>query len=134
MNRNGSDLNSQNSNVSAYIEGLDEPRRSLCARLREVTAGLPELDEGWAWRRPVYAFKGKHVCYMVANQNDVNFGFYLGARLHDPRCLLKGTGADMRHLKFHNAEDVDADYVRGLLLQAIRLIAPLQARGSTMET
>lgn len=77
------------------------------------------IIEVWAWSRPCYQANGKHICYLVANKNDVNFGFDQGAHFDDPTSALKGTGANMRHLKFKDEAEIDDQLCRGFITQAV---------------
>ncbi|MEZ4661870.1 MAG: DUF1801 domain-containing protein [Caldilineaceae bacterium] len=111
-----------NQEVTAMIEGLNSPQKEICAQLRRlIDREFPALEEKWRWSRPVYATADGNICYMVANKNDVNFGFDHGAKLDDPKGLLKGTGANMRHTKIRKLEELDLDYCQVLLAQAIEI-------------
>ena len=46
--------------------------------------------------------------YVNAFKAHVNVGFFRGAELSDPNCLLEGTGKFMRHVKLRPEGDVDA--------------------------
>lgn len=108
--------------IDAYLAGLPSPQKEICSTIRDaLKQSFPDLEEAWKWSRPVYWLKGKYICYLVANKNDVNFGFERGAHLADPKGLLKGTGANMRHLKFKTLSDLDLDYARALVKQAIEM-------------
>jgi hypothetical protein len=41
----------------------------------------------------------QHFCYIAAQREYVNLGFYYGADLPDPEGLLEGTGKKLRHIK-----------------------------------
>jgi hypothetical protein len=89
-----------NSQVTVMIESLRSPQKEICTQLRMMIAeNFPMLEEKWRWSRPVYAIGKENICHMVANKHDVNFGFDHGAKLADPKELLMGTGANMRHIK-----------------------------------
>jgi hypothetical protein len=46
--------------------------------------------------------------YVNAFTAHVNVGFFRGAEIADPGCLLEGTGKFMRHVKLRPERDVDA--------------------------
>jgi hypothetical protein len=46
--------------------------------------------------------------YVNAFKAHVNVGFFRGAELSDPDCLLEGTGKFMRHVKLRPEGDLDA--------------------------
>lgn len=72
--------------------------------------GPKKMTEHFAWIAP-YA---KHVV----------LGFYYGAELPDPRGLLEGTGAKMRHVKLRRLEDLDRPGLRELLEASTRHRVP----------
>ncbi|MEZ4706489.1 MAG: DUF1801 domain-containing protein [Caldilineaceae bacterium] len=111
-----------NQEVTATIKGLDSPQKEICTQLRMMIGReFPNLEEKWRWSRPVYATGDGNICYMVANKNDVNLGFDHGAKLDDPKGLLKGAGANMRHIKIRKLEELDLGYCQELLAQAIQI-------------
>jgi hypothetical protein len=113
-----------NEQVTAMIAGLSSPRKEICEQLRAmIMTKFPELEETWGWSRPLYATNTGSVCYFVANKQDVNLGFEQGAHLADPKGLLRGTGANMRHIKIRTVEQLDLAYYATLLAQAIDLSA-----------
>jgi hypothetical protein len=62
--------------------------------------------------------KTEHFCYIMAQKNDVNLGFYYGAELPDPKKLLQGTGKLLRHVKIREAKAIDNPALRQLLKAA----------------
>ena len=57
--------------------------------------------------------------YLMPHRAWVNLGFFQGASLDDPRRLLEGTGARMRHLKVRTVADAERDGIRALLAAAL---------------
>jgi hypothetical protein len=53
--------------------------------------------------------------YVNAFKAHVNVGFFRGAELVDPECLLEGTGKFMRHVKLRPGSDVDATALTRLI-------------------
>ena len=45
--------------------------------------------------------------YVNAFKDHVNVGFFNGAQLKDPACLLEGTGKRMRHVKLWPGREAD---------------------------
>jgi hypothetical protein len=50
----------------------------------------------------------------------VQFGFFDGSALKDPKALLEGKGQYVRHIKVHNPSDIDERAFASLLRQAAR--------------
>jgi hypothetical protein len=58
---------------------------------------------------------------MKAFTNAVNFGFWWGVHLEDPKGLLQGTGEKMRHVKLTSLESIDEQALAGIIRQAVEL-------------
>ena len=72
----------------------------------------------------VFRFPGRKrgaFCNVAAYERHVNLVFYYGAYLPDPQGLLKGTGKQMRHLRFEPAGELRRSEVRGYIRSAIEL-------------
>jgi hypothetical protein len=57
--------------------------------------------------------------YVIPYADSLNLGFFHAAGLPDPAGLLRGTGANMRHVKLRTVEDARDPAVRALLEAAI---------------
>ena len=57
--------------------------------------------------------------YILPHAGWVNLGFYKGAELPDPKALLEGTGARMRHAKIRSVDDARRPAVRALVAAAL---------------
>ena len=58
--------------------------------------------------------------YILPYDGWVNLGFYKGADLKDPKNLLDGTGAKMRHVKIRSIEDANRPSIRALVKEALK--------------
>jgi hypothetical protein len=54
-------------------------------------------------------------CYIAGFSKHANLGFQHGANLPDPRNVLAGTGAFMRHIKFFKVEQTQARWLDAYL-------------------
>ena len=68
----------------------------------------------------------QHFCYLAPFKKHLNFGFMYGAHLPDPKGLLEGKGADLRHVKIRRAEDLERPALRNLVECASRYLPKLQ--------
>ena len=66
--------------------------------------------------------KSEHFCYISAQKDDVNLGFYYGAELPDTQGVLKGTGKKMRHIRFESQDDLRHKYLRSYIRSAIEFV------------
>jgi hypothetical protein len=57
---------------------------------------------------------------MNSAPDHVQFGFFAGARLKDPKGLLRGEGKFMRHIRLVKTSGIDEPAFRALLKQAAR--------------
>jgi len=60
--------------------------------------------------------------YIAAYSRHVNLGFYHGAELPDLHGALKGTGKQMRHIRFDSPDDLRHSYLRGYIRSAMELV------------
>jgi hypothetical protein len=108
--------------------------RELAYQLRTLVAAvLPEVVEvPWPkMRMASYGVgprkKSEHFCYISAQNDDVNLGFYYGAELPDPEGLLQGTGKLLRHVKIREPKAIRSRGLRQLLKVATKHRMPAQA-------
>jgi hypothetical protein len=57
----------------------------------------------------------EHFCYIAAQREYVNLGFYYGAVLPDPEGLLEGTGKNLRHIKVREVVEVAQPAIRKMI-------------------
>jgi Domain of unknown function (DU1801) len=71
------------------------------------------------------------VVYIGVYTKHINLGFYWGARMDDPKGVLKGSGKQMRHIQIKSRADLGTPVVRDYLRRA----APEGAvRSKTVKT
>jgi hypothetical protein len=107
--------------------------RELAYQLRDLVIKImPDVVEV-PWPRIRMASYGvgpkkqsEHFCYISAQKNDVNLGFYYGAELPDPEGLLQGTGKRLRHVKIREAKAIRSPALRTLLKAASTHRMPAQ--------
>jgi hypothetical protein len=99
--------------------------QKLAYQLRKLVAAvMPKVVEV-PWPRMRMASygvgpkkKSEHFCYISAQKDDINLGFYYGAELPDPERLLQGTGKLLRHVKIREPKAVRSPALRRLLKAA----------------
>ncbi len=82
------------------------------------------LDEALKWGKPCYASGGRNVAIIQPFKAHCALMFFEGARLDDPRGLLRSQGPNTRtarRLEFTDAAQVDARAVRSFVRQAVAL-------------
>ena len=107
--------------VDEYIDGLEGWKKDVATRVRGiVTEAAPEAKESVKWAQAVYEVNGPF-SYIKAFKNSVNFGFWRGVDIDDPKGLLQGSGEKMRHAKLTGIGDVDEEAFVGYVKQAVQL-------------
>jgi hypothetical protein len=57
--------------------------------------------------------------YVLPHPKWVNLGFYKGADLEDPKKLLEGSGAKLRHIKVQSMADAEHPDIRAMIEAAL---------------
>ena len=107
--------------VDGYISGLESWQAEIVSQVRGIILqAAPQAKESIKWAQPVYE-SGGPFAYMKAFKKAVNFGFWRGIDLDDPKGILEGSGDKMRHVKLTSLEDIDAAQFADLVRQAVEL-------------
>lgn len=107
--------------VDGYIASLEDWQAEIISRVRGIILGnAPHAKESIKWAQPVYESNGPFA-YMKAFKKAVNFGFWRGVDLDDPKGLLVGSGEKMRHVSLSNLEDIDEAQFARFVQQAVGL-------------
>ncbi len=108
-------------NVDDYMTKVAPWQRAIIEKLREVVVtAAPHATESIKWGQPVYEHKGPF-SYIKAHAAQVNFGFWRGAELEDPKRMLQGEGERMRHVKIIENHIIDDVSLVALVKQAVSL-------------
>jgi len=107
--------------VDGYISGLESWQAEIVSQVRGIILQTaPQARESIKWAQPVYESVGPFA-YMKAFKKAVNFGFWRGIDLDDPKGILEGSGDKMRHVKLTSLEDIDAAQFADFVRQAVEL-------------
>jgi uncharacterized protein YdhG (YjbR/CyaY superfamily) len=108
------------SKASSQARNLANGLRKLICQVMPAVVEVP-------WPRMRMASYGvgskkqsEHFCYISAQKNDANLGFYYGAELPDPEELLQGSGKLLRHVKVREQKAIANPALRRLLRIASR--------------
>ncbi|HEY1959057.1 MAG TPA: DUF1801 domain-containing protein [Polyangiaceae bacterium] len=109
------------SSVDEYVSKVVPWQRTVIEKLRNVVkAAAPSASESIKWGQPVYEHKGPF-SYIKAHATHVNFGFWRGAELDDPKRVLQGEGERMRHVRILETHALDELTLAALVKQAVAL-------------
>jgi hypothetical protein len=70
------------------------------------------------WGNGCWVKGAEPVSYVYSATDHVQFGFFRGAALEDPKRLLEGNGKFVRHIKLRKSADIDERAFSALLRQA----------------
>jgi hypothetical protein len=109
--------------VASYIAKLKGEQKAIVEQLhRLMLETAPKVKHSIKWSQPVYE-EGGPFAHIKAFASHVNFGFWRGAQLPDPKKLLSGAGERMRHIKITSAKDINRKAYQDFIKTAIELNA-----------
>jgi|ERR1700751_5218604 hypothetical protein len=104
-----------------YFVDQSPRNRSIIRRLRTfVKRVAPTLQESVKWGNGCWLLGKVPVAYVYSAPDYVQFGFFRGSGLKDPRRILEGKGQCVRHIKVRKTSDIDESAFTLLLQQAAR--------------
>lgn len=80
----------------------------------------PRLEESVKWGQGCWLKGNTPIAYVHCEDDYVQFGFFGGSVLKDPKGLLNGKGKFVRHIKVVTRTDIDEAAFAALLKQAAR--------------
>ena len=110
----------QYASFNDYLMDQTSGNRSIIRALRQFVKRMaPELQETVKWGNGCWVGGNGPVAYVHAETGYVQFGFFYGSLLSDPKRLLEGSGKYVRHIKVYDPSDIDSRAFSALLKQAM---------------
>lgn len=104
-----------------YLADQSPRNQTIIRALRRfVKRAAPKLEESVKWGNGCWLNENDPVSYVYASEDHVQFGFFGGSALDDPKGLLEGEGKFVRHIKLRKTSDMDERTFKALLRQAAR--------------
>ena len=104
-----------------YLEGQSPGNQAIIRALRRfVKRAQPGLSEAVKWGNGCWINRKGPVAYVYSAPEYVQFGFFHGSALKDPKALLEGAGKFVRHVKVHSPSGIDEPAFAALLRQAVK--------------
>ena len=104
-----------------YLDDQQPKNQAIIRALRRfVKRTAPGLRETVKWGNGCWIGSTGPVAYVYSATEYVQFGFFRGSSLSDPRGLLEGTGEYVRHIKVRAPSAIDRRAFAPLLEQAAR--------------
>lgn len=102
-----------------YLKDQSSENQAVIRALRRfVKRVTPKLNEAVKWGNGCWIGTNGPVAYVYSASGYVQFGFFHGSALKDPKGLLEGKGKFVRHTKVHDASEIDEKAFAALLTQA----------------
>ena len=102
-----------------YLEDQGSKNREIIRALRRFVKRVePGLSETVKWGNGCWIGRNGPVAYVYSDIGFVQFGFFNGSSLKDPKRLLEGKGRYVRHTKVRAPSDIDERAFAALLRQA----------------
>ena len=108
-------------NFDEYLVAQSPKNQAIIRALRRFVKRIePELSEAVKWGNGCWIGTKGPVAYVYSDTNFVQFGFFRGSSLNDPKGLLEGKGQYVRHIKVRNRSAIDEAAFSALLRQAAK--------------
>ena len=102
-----------------YLEDQDPKNQAVIGALRRFVKRVePKLKESVKWGNGCWIGSNGPVAYVYSATEYVQFGFFRGSSLKDPRGLLEGEGKFVRHTKVREPSEINEQAFAALLKQA----------------
>jgi hypothetical protein len=102
-----------------YLEDQGPKSQEIIRALRKLVRRVePGLSETVKWGNGCWIGQKGPVAYVHTDTGCVQFGFFNGSSLKDPKGLLEGKGRYVRHTKVRAPADIDQRAFAALLRQA----------------
>ena len=102
-----------------YLKDQDPKNQAVIRALRKFVKGVePGLSEAVKWGNGCWVGSHGPVAYVYSAEGYVQFGFFRGSSLKDPKGLLEGKGQYVRHTKVRDPSGIDERAFAALLRQA----------------
>jgi hypothetical protein len=102
-----------------YLKDQSPKNQAIIRALRRFVKRVePELTEAVKWGNGCWVGTNGPVAYVYSAAGYVQFGFFRGSALKDPKGLLEGDGEYVRHAKVRAPSAIDERALAALLRQA----------------
>ncbi len=102
-----------------YLEDQSSKNQEIIRALRTLVKRVePGLSETVKWGNGCWVGRKGPVAYVYSDTGWVQFGFFYGSSLKDPKGLLEGKARYVRHTKVRAPADIDKRAFAALLKQA----------------
>jgi len=99
-----------------------EPKQKrMVSVLRKLMKKVaPTMTESVKWGNGVWLGLEWPVAFLHAKEDHLQFGFFGGTGLLDPKKLLQGSGKHVKHIKIYKLSDIQEQAFTRLIKQAVK--------------
>jgi uncharacterized protein YdhG (YjbR/CyaY superfamily) len=102
--------------ITAYVDALDEPKRTTLQKLREMILDvIPEAEQGLSYQVPAFRLRGKVVAGFAAFQNHLSYLPFSGSVFPELREDLVAYSKSKGALRFAIDEPLPKEIVEKLI-------------------
>ncbi len=106
--------------IDAYLDGLEEPKRTTLARLRQTILEIvPEAEQGISYGLPAFKVRGKTIAGFAAFKNHLSYLPHSGSVFPQLKDELQGYTTSSGALRFGIGQPLPVPLVEKLI--AVRL-------------
>jgi hypothetical protein len=99
---------------------LPSQKKMIQALRRLVREVAPTLSESVKWTNGVWLGEEYPVAFLHAKDDHLQFGFFGGSSLKDPKRLLQGSGKHVKHIKIYQLSEIQETAFARLIRQATK--------------
>lgn len=106
----------------AWVDDQTEDLQKLIKKLRKIVAlSSKKLEETVKWGNGCWVKDNLPIVYIYSGGDHLQFGFFIGSQLKDPKKLLQGNGKYVRSVKIYSAKDINSTYFTKLVKEAVKI-------------
>lgn len=111
--------------IDRYLDGLEEPKRTTLARLRQtILAIVPEAEQGISYGVPAFKVQGKTIAGFAAFKNHLSYLPHSGSVFSELEDELQGYSTSSGALRFNIDEPLPVPLVQKLIAVRLRQAFP----------
>ncbi len=117
---------------NAWYRDQSSSQKQIITKLRKLVAETaPSLTETSKWTNGVWLKGDLPLLFIHTEPDHVQFGFFAGALLTDPKKILRGKGKFVRHIRVESSKDIDAPAFVTMIRKAVK--APSYRKTATQK-
>jgi hypothetical protein len=110
--------------VQRFLLHLPAKKSEAAAQLRDLALSVDEkIEDTIKWNNLTFMVDGVSFAFIYTYRtvDYINFGFFEGVRLKDPKHLLEGTGKGMRHIKVYDVASIPTKKIQQWIKECVAL-------------